>query len=179
MLKTNSPACAAARGVSARFMPASTSHCAFDLVRLYPVTACPASSNRFTMRLPMTPRPTKPTFAIKTLQLFGVTDVWIFFVMVLRVGSGESAKKLQRTAAGVNHHVARACGTKDGIPTDDLGGLAVDPSLARPIFNVDHLFHTRMAVRVARMESPNSSSCSRNMSPSPKGIGLCSDEPRC
>src|SRR5207247_7629228 len=107
MLKTNSPACAAARGVSARFMPASTSLCAFDLVRLYPVTACPASSNRFTMRLPMTPRPTKPTFAIKTLQLFGVTDVWILFVMVLRVVGGESANTLHRTAAGVHHRLAR------------------------------------------------------------------------
>src|SRR5207247_8933275 len=112
--------------------------CAFDLVRLYPATACPASSHRVIMLLPMTTRPTKPTFAIKTLQLFGVTDVWIFFVMVLRVGGGESAKKLQRTAAGVNHHVARACGNKDGIPTDDLGGLAGDPSFARPILHGDH-----------------------------------------
>src|SRR5580704_8368315 len=40
------------------------SHCAFDRVRLYPTTVCPLLSRRFTIRPPITPRPTNPRFAI-------------------------------------------------------------------------------------------------------------------
>ena len=38
MLKTTSADSATPRGVSAHFMPLSSSHCALDFVRLLPVT---------------------------------------------------------------------------------------------------------------------------------------------
>src|SRR3990172_6673121 len=63
MLNVTSAARATAAGVSPHCIPASTSHSALALVRLYPTTMCPASSSRLTMRLPMTPRPTNPRWA--------------------------------------------------------------------------------------------------------------------
>src|SRR5574341_125204 len=64
MEKTTSDNCAATQGLSAHFMPALSRGCALARVRLYPVTLCPASSSRLAIRLPMTPNPTKPMFAI-------------------------------------------------------------------------------------------------------------------
>src|SRR5581483_2420316 len=57
-----------ARGESPQRMPLSISHCAFERVRLKPVTVCPFSSSRLTMRLPITPNPMYPRFAILCLR---------------------------------------------------------------------------------------------------------------
>src|ERR1700682_287975 len=67
--KVTSAASPTARGFSPHFMPRSTSHCAFERVRLYPVTTCPLSSSRFTIWLPMTPSPMNPKFAIRCCLL--------------------------------------------------------------------------------------------------------------
>src|ERR1700685_1526766 len=66
--KVKSELSATARGESAHFIPLSISRCAFARVRLYPVTVWPLSSNRLTIWLPITPRPTNPTFAIALLH---------------------------------------------------------------------------------------------------------------
>jgi hypothetical protein len=52
-----------APGVSAHFIPFLISHSPFERVRLYPVTLCPLLSSRFTISLPITPRPTNPNLA--------------------------------------------------------------------------------------------------------------------
>ena len=64
MTKITSAASATALGESPHFIPRSISHCAFERVRLYPVTVCPLSSSRLAMRLPMAPRPMYPRFAM-------------------------------------------------------------------------------------------------------------------
>src|ERR1700730_9300853 len=64
MAKVTSPAADTALGESAHPMPRSISHCAFDRVRLYPVTVWPLLSSRFTIWLPITPRPTNPRLAM-------------------------------------------------------------------------------------------------------------------
>src|SRR5438552_15878332 len=69
MVKITSAASATARGVSPQRIPASKSHCAFDFVRLYPVTVWPASRSRFVTRPPMAPNPTNPRLAITTSNL--------------------------------------------------------------------------------------------------------------
>ena len=61
--KTTSEAAATARGESPHFMPLSSSHCAFALVRLWPVTVWPLAIRRSAIRPPMTPRPMYPRFA--------------------------------------------------------------------------------------------------------------------
>src|SRR3981189_955492 len=70
--KVTSAAAPTARGESPHFIPRSTSHCAFERVRLYPVTACPLSSSLFTMLLPITPSPMNPRFAIRPALLFEI-----------------------------------------------------------------------------------------------------------
>src|SRR5215469_2796713 len=52
-------------GVFAHFIPFCISHSAFERVRLYPVTVWPLPSSRFTISLPITPKPTNPRFAMK------------------------------------------------------------------------------------------------------------------
>src|SRR5438874_4166680 len=69
MVKITSAASATARGVSPQRIPRSKSHCAFDFVRLYPVTVWPASRSRFVTRPPMAPNPTNPRLAITTSNL--------------------------------------------------------------------------------------------------------------
>src|SRR5437588_11704780 len=66
MVKTTSAVSATARGDSPQRIPWSNSHCAFDFVRLYPVTVWPASRSRFVTRPPMAPNPTNPRLAITT-----------------------------------------------------------------------------------------------------------------
>src|SRR5260370_6513583 len=61
--KTTSDSPTTALGESAHFIPFLISHSAFERVRLYPVTLCPLLSSRFTISLPITPRPTNPNFA--------------------------------------------------------------------------------------------------------------------
>src|SRR5882757_5985944 len=61
--KITSDSATTARGESAHFIPFLISHSAFERVRLYPVTLCPLLSSRFTISLPITPRPTNPNFA--------------------------------------------------------------------------------------------------------------------
>src|SRR5467141_2812418 len=76
--KVTSAAAETARGESPHFIPRSTSHCAFERVRLYPVTTCPLSSSLFTIWLPITPSPMNPRFAIR-LHLpikNGLLDFW-------------------------------------------------------------------------------------------------------
>src|SRR3990170_342486 len=68
MLNTTSAPSAAARGEPARVMPSATSGSAFSRLRLYPWTAWPAASRRLAMRLPMTPRPTKPRGLMAALR---------------------------------------------------------------------------------------------------------------
>src|SRR5712671_2594812 len=63
--KVTSAAAETARGESPHFMLRSTSHCAFERVRLYPVTTCPLSSSLFTIWLPIVPSPMNPRFAIR------------------------------------------------------------------------------------------------------------------
>src|SRR4030081_2026364 len=71
--KVTSAAAETALGESPHFMPRSTSHCALERVRLYPVTACPLSSSLFTIWLPITPSPMNPRFAIRLRLLIKKT----------------------------------------------------------------------------------------------------------
>src|SRR3989442_9252956 len=64
MMKITSAASATARGESLHFIPVSTSHCAFERVRLYPVTRWPLASSLAAIFPPITPRPTYPRLAI-------------------------------------------------------------------------------------------------------------------
>src|ERR671936_1954789 len=74
IVNTTSLRSAASRGESAHRMPASISHCAFPRVRFQPVTVWPASSRRFAMPPPITPRPTNPTSATACrLPVFGTS----------------------------------------------------------------------------------------------------------
>src|SRR5687768_17061244 len=66
--KVTSAAFATAPGESAHRRPLSSSHCAFDLVRLWPVTVCPFASSRSAVRPPIAPRPTYPRFAISVVE---------------------------------------------------------------------------------------------------------------
>src|SRR5688572_26605238 len=66
--KVTSAAFATAPGESAHRRPLSSSHCAFDLVRLWPVTVCPFPSSRSAVRPPIAPRPTYPRFAISVVE---------------------------------------------------------------------------------------------------------------
>src|SRR6266511_1747940 len=59
---TISDALAAARGVSAKRMPALINACAFSRDRFQPVTVCPAAIRRGTIPAPMAPSPMNPMF---------------------------------------------------------------------------------------------------------------------
>src|SRR5579872_5831903 len=67
MDKVTSAAAETARGVSPHFIPWSTSHCAFERVRLYPVTVWPLSRSLFTICPPITPSPMNPKFAMRSV----------------------------------------------------------------------------------------------------------------
>src|SRR5262245_42661085 len=149
MEKTISVFSATALGVSAHFIPRSSSHCAFVFVRLYPVTECPASRSRFTIRLPMTPKPTKPRFAIVPLDgLARIANVRVFPVAILRVGCGESTEQRQSPPARIDHHVARPSGDENRVANGDLRDLAIDPRLAGASLDVNDLLHPAMAMRM-------------------------------
>src|SRR6267143_2065538 len=62
-----------------QLIPRSTSHCAFERLRLYPVTTCPLSSSLFIIWLPITPSPMNPKFAIRRGLLIenGLLDCWL------------------------------------------------------------------------------------------------------
>src|ERR1700738_797946 len=61
--KKTSDASATLRGESANFIPRSINRSGFPLWRLYPVTVCHLASSRTTISLPITPKPTNPSFA--------------------------------------------------------------------------------------------------------------------
>src|ERR1700675_3970389 len=81
--KITSDSATTARGVSAHFIPFLISHSAFERVRLYPVTLCPLLSSRFTISLPITPRPTNPNLA-KTSPLPNRSRRFFLFALFAR-----------------------------------------------------------------------------------------------
>src|SRR5712692_2953157 len=80
MVNTTSAVSATAFGDSPQRIPASKSHCAFDFVRLYPVTAWPAARSRFVTRPPMAPNPTNPRLAITTSNQADLTKQLTFVI---------------------------------------------------------------------------------------------------
>jgi len=79
----------------------------------------------------------------------------MFFIVILRISGRKGADELKRLLAGIDHHMTLPGRNEESISRPDLDHSSFHPGLAATLLNVNHFFHSRMAVRVTRTGLPH------------------------